>query len=86
MPNYEQKNKFEVYNVIGVKDALALLQKISSNNEFNTQKAEDFFIQNGVTVYGLIAPAHKLSDKINEEKVPEKAKEMAKASRKKGRS
>lgn len=86
MPEYSKKKNFEVYNVIGVKDALALIQKLTNNSEFNTQDAEDFFIREGVTVYGLVAPAHRLSDKINEVEVPASAKEMAKMKRAPGRS
>lgn len=80
MPEYNRKKPFEVYNVISVKDALGVLKKYASNSHFNTQDAEDFFIREGVTVFGLVAPAHRLSDKINEEPVPYIAKEMAKGS------
>ena len=86
MPENKLKEKFEVYNVIGVKDALAIMQKYISNREFNTQDAEDFFIKEGATVFGLVAPAYRLSDKINEEPVPPAGKEMMKTDRSPGRS
>lgn len=86
MPEYPKKEPFEVYNVISAKDALALIQKLTTNSQFNTQDAEDFFIREGVTVYGLVAPAHRLSDKINEQDVPATGKAMAKKDRADGRS
>ena len=86
MPAYDKKAPFEVYNVIGVKDAMALIKRLTSNTSTNTQDAEDFFIEKGVTVYGLVAPAHRLSDKINEVPVPTTARDMAAKDKGAGRS
>ena len=83
---YSNKEPFEVYNVISVKDALAILQRYASNSNFNTQDAEDFFINEGATVWGLCAPAHRLADKVNEKNVAPVAREMAKETRSPGRS
>jgi hypothetical protein len=86
MPEYDKKEHFEVYNVISAKDALALIQSLTTNREINTQDAEDFFISHGVTVFGLIAPAYRLADRINEKTVETSAKEIMKNDRARGRS
>ncbi|NUB44361.1 hypothetical protein GEU84_008200 [Fertoebacter nigrum] len=86
MPTYSKKEPFAVYNVISAKDAFALLKKFSSNSNFNTEDAEHFFVENGVTVFGLVAPAIRLSDKINLHDVETNAETIAKEGRSPGRS
>jgi|GEM_PF-5556301 hypothetical protein len=86
MPNYDKKEKFAVYNVISAKDAFALLKEFASNQNFNTEDAEEFFISKGVTVWGLVAPAHRLSDEVNGKSFSSKALKIAKKDRSSGRS
>lgn len=88
MPDYEDKERFAVYNVVSAKDAYSALQRFIGNQNFNTRDAEAFFIEHGVTVWGLEKAAYQLSDKVNLEDAgsPEEAKRIAKRGRSPGRS
>lgn len=78
MPDYSHKQRWGVYNVISVKDAYRIVKSLSSNREFNTKTAQEFFMEQGVTCWGLVAPVDLLADTVNREEVPRTAAEMAK--------
>ncbi|WP_223639954.1 hypothetical protein [Rhodobacter sp. TJ_12] len=82
----KKREEFEVYDVVSVKDAYAIANGIASNTEFNNRDAVAFFEEKGVTVYGLVAPVHRLADEVNSTSVPSAAKEMAQKARSHGRS